>query len=252
MNLRITVVVLLVGVFSVLHAQSPEQVLEGANQIYQQNKFVEARGAYESILQNGYASGELYYNLGNTYYKLGNIARAILNYERALRFMPNDDDLGHNLQLANLMITDKVDPTPRLFVWDYWDATKNAFSMDGITWVTYICYVLVIGLLAAAMLWRPYRSSKWGVIAIVVSGIAFVMSLVVFVAKISDLTRSDMAVVTTNVATIKNSPDSRSSDAFVLHGGVKVQITDKVSDWVKIRLADGKVGWMEVTAAEAI
>jgi SH3-like domain-containing protein len=31
-----------------------------------------------------------------------------------------------------------------------------------------------------------------------------------------------------------------------------VQITDAVSEWVKIRLADGKVGWMEKDAAEVI
>ena len=30
------------------------------------------------------------------------MGRAILNYERALRYIPGDDDLRHNLQLANL------------------------------------------------------------------------------------------------------------------------------------------------------
>jgi SH3-like domain-containing protein len=43
-----------------------------------------------------------------------------------------------------------------------------------------------------------------------------------------------------------------SSDAFVLHGGVKVQITDRFSTWMKIRLADGKVGWMDGGTAEVI
>jgi tetratricopeptide (TPR) repeat protein len=252
MNLRTIVAAALISIPTMVYAQSPEQVLEQANRLYQENKFAEAKDAYESLVRNGYVSGDLYYNLGNAYYKLGNFARAILNFERACRFMPNDEDLNHNLQVANLMITDKVEPTPRLFIWDYWDAAKNAFSMDSITWVMYTWYVIVVALIGAAILWRPYRTRRWGMVAIAVSGVACILSIVLFVAKLSDLNRNDMAVVTTNVTTIKNSPDARSSDAFVLHAGVKVQITDKVSDWVKIRLADGKVGWMEMTAAEVI
>ena len=54
------------------------------------------------------------------------------------------------------------------------------------------------------------------------------------------------------IVTIKNSPDAASSDAFVLHSGVKVQITDRVSSWVKIKIADGKVGWMEEKVLENI
>jgi SH3-like domain-containing protein len=69
---------------------------------------------------------------------------------------------------------------------------------------------------------------------------------------VSDIGRRDTAIVVAEITTIKNSPDAKSSDAFVLHGGVKIQITDTVSDWIKIRLADGKVGWMERSAAESI
>src|SRR5512141_279622 len=83
-----------------LCAQTPEQRFEQGNEAYQQGKMSEAVEIYESILRNGYLSGPLYYNLGNAYYRAGNIPRAILNYERALRLMPGDEDLHHNLQLA--------------------------------------------------------------------------------------------------------------------------------------------------------
>ena len=70
--------------------------------------------------------------------------------------------------------------------------------------------------------------------------------------KIGDVTRANSAVVTAKITTVKNSPDAASSDAFVLHSGVKLTITDSVNDWLKIRLADGKVGWLEKGAAEVI
>ncbi len=232
--------------------QTAQQRFEEGNQAYQQGKISEAVDIYESILRNGYVSGPLYYNLGNAYYRAGNIPRAILNYERALRLMPNDDDLRHNLQLANLMITDKIEPTPRLFLWDYFDAVKNAFALETVTWIAYAAFVLVIGCVCVVILGGTYQVRKlalWGSAASVLFMLLFV---VLFFAKLKDVNRTNEAVVTSNIVTVKNSPDQKSSDAFVLHGGVKVQIVDQLSDWIKVRLADGKVGWMESKETERI
>jgi Tetratricopeptide repeat/Bacterial SH3 domain len=233
-------------------AQSPAQIFDKANQLYQQNKFAEARDDYELILHNGFVSGELYYNLGNAYYKSGDVGKAVLNYERALRLMPNDDDLQHNLHLANLMITDKIEPTPRLFIWDYWDSIKMTFSVNSITWFSYSVLVLLIGAICTILLARTYRVRRIGLAVGSVSTATLIMCIVLLVGKVNEVEKDDTAIVTAKITTVKNSPDERSSDAFVLHSGVKVQITDGVNDWMKIRLADGKVGWMERDAAEII
>jgi len=248
-----TILVLSLMLFAgAVRAQSPESVYEQANLLYQQGKVAEAADLYESVLKTGVVSGELYYNLGNTYYKAGNIPRAILMYERARRLMPADDDLRHNLQLANLMITDRIEPTPRLFVWEYWDDLKDLVSLRGATWCAYAAYLLVIFAAAGVLLARSYALRKATLTAGVISGMVFVAFLVLFIAKWSDVRRTDEAVLQQQIVTVKNSPDDKSSDAFVLHGGVKLQIVDRVGDWVKIRLADGKVGWMQGSAAEII
>lgn len=80
----------------------------------------------------------------------------------------------------------------------------------------------------------------------------FLLTLTLFFAKRADTTRTDEAILMAPVVTVKNSPDSSSSDAFVLHSGVKVQITDTVGPWVKILLSDGKVGWVERTGLAVI
>ena len=237
---------------ALLAAQTPEQQFDQGNQLYQQGKLAEARDVYENLVGKGYVSGELYYNLGNACYRTGNIPRAILSYERALRFIPGDEDLRHNLQMANLSITDRIEPVPRLFIWDYWDAVKNWFSLQTLTLVDYAWYVALMASIAGILLARSYRVRKIAALCTLGTGVVFLFFLAVFGGKLSDINRGDLAIVTSPIVTVKNSPDIKSSDAFVLHGGVKLQVIDRYATWAKIRLADGKVGWMEAGGAEII
>jgi uncharacterized membrane protein YhaH (DUF805 family) len=249
--LRKTVFVLFC-VSGVAFAQGPEQAFQRGNALYQQGNFAGAVSAYEEIIKSGSVSGELLFNLGNAYHKTGNMGKAILQYERALRLMPGDDDLRHNLQLGNLLIVDKIEATPRLFLWDWWNGIKAALSLRASTWVAYLAFLLLVVSIAIVVLARSFGARKAGVIAVVCTGVTFIFLLSVLVGKAMDAGRTDEAVVIAVITTIKNSPDATSSDAFVIHAGVKVRITDSVSSWIKIRLADGKVGWMEKSAAEVI
>jgi len=233
-------------------AQTPEQLFLEGNALYQQGKLDEALERYQAILDRGFVSGELFYNIGNVHYRSGRIARAILFYERARRRMPQDEDLQHNLQMANLLITDRIEPTPRIFIWDLWEDVKNAFSPGGITWISYLAYLLTLALVGAFILARSYRMKRLMLLAAALGGLFTISALVIAVAKVSDLTRTDEAIIMEAVVTVKNSPDERSSDAFVLHSGTKVRMTDRVADWIEIRLADGKVGWIEGSSVTPI
>jgi tetratricopeptide (TPR) repeat protein len=235
-----------------LHAQTVEQRYQQGNALYQQGKFAEAAVAYESILKAGYTGGEICFNLGNAYYKQGNMGKAILNFERALRFLPADDDVRHNLQLANLQIVDRIDPAPRLFLWDWWEGIKDVFSLNAITWLAWFMVVLFLGSIALILLARTYSLRKAGLIASIVTGVFLLVAGSILGGKIVDANSNEEAVVTATITTAKNSPDPKSSDAFVIHAGLKVRITDSIGQWIRIRLVDGKVGWVEIKSAERI
>ena len=64
---------------------------------------------FERLAEEGLQSGHLYYNIANTYYKLNDIGRAVLNYRRAEVFIPNDENLRHNLQYVLSLQPDKIE-----------------------------------------------------------------------------------------------------------------------------------------------
>jgi uncharacterized protein YgiM (DUF1202 family) len=60
------------------------------------------------------------------------------------------------------------------------------------------------------------------------------------------------AIVFQEVVTVKNAPSENSDDVFELHEGTKVTVLDKVAAWKKIKLADGKVGWIPKKALKEL
>jgi SH3-like domain-containing protein len=55
---------------------------------------------------------------------------------------------------------------------------------------------------------------------------------------------SNEGIVFSKNVYIKSSPDAQSTNLFMLHEGVKVDLVGAEGEWQKIQLADGKVGWM--------
>lgn len=251
------VCLILVGSVAPLHAgdlslKEAESAFRAANASYQEGDFEGAIDIYEEIIAAGFDSGPLYYNLGNAYYQTGNFARAILNYERALPRMPNDDDLKYNLEMARLMVVDQIEPLPRIFLWDTWDSLRNSFSISTLTALLYAAFVVVLAGISLIVLSRGVRTRRLGLYAGSAAVIILAVTILLLITKVSRLTRDDHGIVVAEVVEVKNAPNPEGPSAFILHAGSKVKITDRVGQWIQIRLVDGKVGWMTETGLEVI
>lgn len=226
---------------------------ESANQIYRSGDYLKAAKLYEEILSQGYEGPALYYNLGNCYYKLNKIPAAILQFERARKLDPDDEDINHNLALANLRVVDRVDPIPDLFYLNWWRKWSNLNSAN--VWASLAVGFLWLALLLFAALFFPYRSF---LLRRILSSLALIL-LVLFIMSISAAIdrhgreqEQDYAIVFSASTDARSAPDPQSTSLFVLHEGVKVQLLDHVGDWNKIRLADGKIGWIPATTFQII
>jgi tetratricopeptide (TPR) repeat protein len=225
-------------------AQTAVDEFERGNAFYRDGKFDQAAMAYEAIVKQGTASPAIYFNLGNSYYRLGKTAPAILAYERALRLSPNDPDIKHNLDLVNLKTVDRIEPLPELFFIEWLRTVSSYVPLHTTMWLFALGWLILFASLALLyVLTNPnvLRLFRALTIAALVS---LVPVVVLLITQIADTRIRNDAIITTSVATAKTSPDSQSLDAFVIHEGLKVKLSDSVGDWVKIVLADGKVGWI--------
>ncbi len=76
---------------------SPEALKAAADSAYAGKDYVEAARHYETLLKKG-IDVEALYNLGNAYYRMANLPKAIVCYERTLRYAPSHEDAAYNLR----------------------------------------------------------------------------------------------------------------------------------------------------------
>ena len=239
----------LFAVVFALQAQTVEENFKAANTFYKKNNFEQAAAAYEKIINQGYRNAEVYYNLGNCYYKLNKTGKSILYYEKALLLEPNDEDLLHNLQLAQLKTVDKPVPVPQLSIIKSYNNFIRLQQSKGWAITALVCVWLAFILFAAYMLWAGNKILS-------LLGSLFLLGSLVFLLlggkQYSAEENSCSAVLIVNNVNVKSAPDINGTDIFTIHEGIKFQLLDEVGNWSKIRLIDGKVGWLEKGLFEKI
>lgn len=225
---------------------SKEQALvDSANIYYSNSDYEKAINTYESIVNNGFESAELYYNLGNAYYKSNKIALAIVNYERSLKLNPNDQDVVFNLRMANTYVVDKIDVLPMFFLSSWMQ--RFIQTLDSNTWaiISMAGFISALSLLLMFFLSNNVAIRKisfWiGVLVLFVSVMSFSFS-----RKQKMLAELEPeAIVVTPSVVVKSSPDESGTQLFLIHEGLKVTVVDKLGEWCEVKLSDGNEGWLK-------
>lgn len=231
---------------------TPDQLWDQASTAYINNDFHGAIKAYEQLLAQELSSAKLYYNLGNAYFKDDQLGQAILCYRRALRLAPGNDDIRYNLSVAEARTKDTIEQIPEFFLSEWLRTIRHTMSCTA--WSLLSLGMLIIALasvlfflLAQRLTWR-----KAGFYGALVAGVLFVVTTIFAAGERREILDRTQAVVLSNSAAVKSSPDKSSADLFVLHEGTLVRITDQLDDWYEISIADGKKGWLEARKIEII
>lgn len=225
---------------------------ETAAAAYAKGDYQQAAECYTKLLKVG-ESAELYYNLGNCEYRLGNITQSIIAYERALRLNPGDSDTRYNLQFLRGKTIDKVVPVDEMFFVTWYHSLQNLMSIDAWAILAVSAFVLALMLILAYLFGSNILLRKIGFFGALVGLLIFVLGLLFAYQRKVALSEHNIAIVLTPTLNVKATPAESSSDAFVIHGGTRLTITDSsMNAWYGVRLDDGKEGWLPKNSVEVI
>ncbi len=226
------------------YAQQTDALFMEANNMYKEGAYSKAIDLYKSIEAKGLVSDDLYFNLGNSYYKLNKIAPAIYNFEKALLLNPLHSDAQNNLTFAKRMTIDNIKVLPTTFLQKFNRIVIMKFSYN--TWA----YIAVLMALLAAIwfLWYHFAVSSRRKLLLfnltILSVLVLLVSVFFAFHNFKVIRNNRIAIVFASKTEVKNAPTSSSDLLFDLHEGTKVIVLDAVDNWKKIKISDGKIGWI--------
>ncbi len=233
-------------------AQAGSELFARANGLYKQEKYQEAAQLYEQLLANGETASKVYYNLGNAYYRTAEYPKALLNYERARKLAPADEDIAVNIGFAVQHITDQITPVQEFFLDRWWKSVilflpSGTFAALGVTGVIAGFTLLAIYLFVAEIRWK--KIAFYSGLLVIISGLLFV-----FLAgrQTSYLERTDTGIVFAGTVNVKSGPKDSFKTLFVIHEGLKVDIMGRADGWLEVGLPNGNQGWIPAASVEVI
>ncbi|MGY0407223.1 MAG: tetratricopeptide repeat protein [Polaribacter sp.] len=239
---KIVFLLLMIAQFSI--AQNVDSLFVSANNLYRNGQFEKAIEQYKEIANKDTVSSELYYNLGNAYYKLNKVGPTIYYYEKALKINPLNQDVKNNLVFAKRLALDNIEEVPKTVL-----QKLNTNYLQKLSYNQWAILAIVFCFLGAFLFLAFYfaeKSSKKRVYftTSVISFIIFIVAVFITYQQFNYVKKHKEAIVFAKKTEVRNAPTLNSEEVFVLHEGTKVTILDAIDDWKKIKLADGKLGWI--------
>lgn len=219
---------------------------------YTNGDYTAALEVYHQIERESGISASLYYNIGNCYFKENRLAKAILYYNKAHRLDPSNEDVKHNLAVANALTTNKIKEVPKFFLYRWLEGTANLMGSNSWAQLSIITLAVLLSMLIAFLLSKKSNRRK---ITFTVGLIALVLTVLTGMASTyqrSIQMSSEEGVIMNNAVAVKSSPDNSGKDIFVLNEGVKVKIKEQLGKWSKIVISSGDTGWVVTDNIEII
>ena len=251
----VAVLGVLVAVMGSASAQdpAPTDLLTAANERYERGEYAEAAQQYEALIYRGYEDAAIYYNLGNTYAKRGDLGRAILNYLRAEELSPRDPDIRVNLDLARSRTVDRIEAER--------DSLIESVAYLGHRWLTpgelgavalllWAISGLAIGTLLVGRTIPLRAVLRTGAL---VASAATLVSVLLLLSMVYANPYGNTGVVTGETVEVVSGPGPQYPEAFTLHSGAQVRLTDSRHGWLRVALPGGELqGWAPAHAIEAV
>jgi tetratricopeptide (TPR) repeat protein len=233
-------------------AQSNE-LFDKGNALYLQGDYQKAIEVYQSIVDSGQHSGELYFNMANAYYKQEAVASSIYYYEKAKQLLPMDKEVINNLNYANNRTIDDISPMPPSF----WDNLNRAVThrLTVKQWAISSITLLIICVLSFSLFIWFDRSTRKRLSFIVAFTSLFVFGITLTLTfhKNNLDNNHQPAIIFDRQNSLTTEPNSLSDKVIDVHEGLKIFVLEYYdSEWAKVELEDGKTGWIKTSSFQLL
>ena len=229
-----------------------QSAFEQGNALYLKENYEAAIKSYESILNTGKQSPEVYFNLGNCYYKLHKIAPAIFNYEKALLLNPNDEEIKTNLDFAKKMAIDDIKIVPKVGFNKLIADFTSSFHYDTWAWMAIVFALVFLLTFIGYYFSETTFLKRVFFIGMFVWLLGIGLSATSAFYEKSRISNEKPAIVFAESVSVKSEPKATAQEAFLLHEGAKVYIVESIANWKKIELTDETTGWIEESAIKEL
>ena len=225
-------------------ADNNDKLAADAKREYDKANYKEAAANYEKIIASGLTSSKLYFNAANAYYKSRQTGKAIYYYELPHKLDPADEDIKHNLTIANKLTRDQVEQKENYFAKNIEAGILHLFSTTGWAWMSII--TLTIACLCFAFFRLSSRQNIrralfWlGVIALV----KCLASMIIGSMALNNIEKKTQAIILAQEVKVLNAPTADAKSQFNLHEGTKVHVLETNVQWTSISLDNGNEGWV--------
>lgn len=245
MKKTIIIIICIICTFPLL-AQGIYNMVEKGNEYFLSGEYELAIKEYQAVIDSGFESSELYYNLGNAYYKSHKITMALVNYEKASLLDPGDEEILHNLEMTRQLVVDQIDDLPEFLPKVWYRRFISLLKTNQWAYISLITFPVSLLLFLVYLFIRNIRIRK---LSFWLSVFVMFISLSTFVFSYHQkkmVYKHSYAIIISPSVTIKSSPDDSGTELFQLHEGTKVEIIDQLGEWKEIKLSDGNAGWLRM------
>ena len=245
------ILIFLLSVSNLFGFNNVDSLFIYSNNLYSEQKFEEALDGYLSILDQNISNGILYYNAGNCYYRINSLGYARLYYEKAKLYNPTDRDILHNIDLVKAQLIDDIQSVPEFFITKIINDIKIKFSPSQWGYITILVLYLILFLCLVVFFSKSVESRTSSLKTLIVLFPIFLLIIFFLIYSNVDKKYNDAVLVSPN-AYVKTAPSKDADDYFIIHEGVKFELIDKLDDWSRILLSDGKDGWVKNSYFEVV
>jgi len=231
---------------------TPEVLFREANKLYQAGRYETALHAYGKILDSGYESADLYYNMGNASFRSNSIGYAILYFEKALKMDPFHEDALHNLEFVTRYRVDTFEEVPRLFIRTWMEKLVRIFPEQTWSMLSLALFGLLLISILVYLFARRLAMKKAGFFTALFALLFFLIAFFSGIARHRSVTEPDAGIIVSPSVVVKSTPSESGTELFILHEGTRVGLNEGVTGWRNIRVIDGREGWIRSEDFESI